>query len=145
TKVTHELPLRLNHVNCFVAETDSDWAVIDTGLHRQRTINLWEETLQNKIVSKIIITHYHPDHFGYAGALQRKTRAKGWMTKADHETAKLAWQDKFIQSFNTYYEWSGVPKSLSKQMIENTEKFKKLTSPQPIINHYLSEGSTLQF
>lgn len=143
-KVTHELPLRLNHVNCFVAETDSGWAVIDVGLHRQPTIDLWKKTLHNKTVSKIIITHYHPDHFGYAGALQKKTGAEVWMTKTDHETAKLAWQDEFIYSFNTYYEWSGVPKSLSQQMIENTGKFKSLTSPQPTIDHYLTEGSRFQ-
>lgn len=145
TQVTHELPLRLDHVNCFIGETNSGWAVIDTGLHRQPTINLWEKTLHNKNVTKIIITHYHPDHFGYAGALQKKTGAKVLMTETDYETAKLAWKDEFIQSFHTYYKWSGVPESLSEQMIANTGKFKQLTSPQPIINDYLTEGSRLQF
>ena len=71
-----DLPFRLNHVNCFLAEGENGFQVIDTGLHNKSTAERWEKELDGKTVTNIIITHYHPDHFGYAGGLQKKTAAK---------------------------------------------------------------------
>lgn len=37
TKVTIPLPFRLNHVNCFLAEGQDGWLVMDTALNRPVT------------------------------------------------------------------------------------------------------------
>jgi len=144
-RITHKLPFRLNHVNCFIGEGHSGWTIIDAGLNRSQTSQLWNKTLSDKEVSQIIITHYHPDHFGYAGSLQKKTKAKVYMTEIDHEAANLAWQDSFIDSFYTYYKWSGIPISLTEQMIENNKTFMPLTSPKPQVDTYLVEGDIVKF
>ncbi|WP_307190216.1 MBL fold metallo-hydrolase [Geomicrobium sp. JCM 19039] len=70
------LPLRLNHVNVFLAEGVEGWTIIDAGLHNDETVAAWAPLLKGKDITNIIVTHYHPDHFGYAGALQQKTGRK---------------------------------------------------------------------
>lgn len=65
-----DLPFRLNHVNCFMAENEQGWTVIDAGLNNDDTRALWERKLDGKKVTDLLVTHYHPDHFGYAGGLQ---------------------------------------------------------------------------
>lgn len=144
-QVTQDLPFRLNHVNCFLAEGDSGWTIIDTGLHQKQTIERWNDHLTDKTISDIIITHYHPDHYGYAGALQEKTKANLSMTQIDYQTAKHAWTKEFIHSFYTYYNWAGVPKTLSEQMIKNNETFISKVTPHPTVDHYLEEGDILRF
>lgn len=145
TTVTIDLPFRLNHVNCFMAEGDDGWTIIDTGLHRSETVEQWNRILADKTVTNIIITHYHPDHFGYAGSLQKKTGAHVAMTKIDADIAEQAWQTDFIEQFHTYYKWGGVPKTLTDQIIQNNKAFIPAVTPYPHIDHYLKEGERIRF
>lgn len=140
-----DLPFRLNHVNCFLTENDHGWTVIDTGLHNSTTAQQWENRLEGKTVSDIIITHYHPDHFGYAGELQRKTGAKVWMSEIDAKAGHLAWEPKSIAAIRQSYTTSGVPIDLAEKMTKNTEEFIPRVTPYPIVNQYLKEGETLLF
>ena len=61
-----------------------------------------------KEVSDIYITHYHPDHFGYAGGLQQKTGAKVSMSKIDATDGFMAWEKNFLDSLETNYQLSGI-------------------------------------
>lgn len=64
------LPFRLNEVNCFVAEGENGYILMDTGIHNQQTKEIWDDFFKEKTLSEILITHLHPDHCGYAGRLQ---------------------------------------------------------------------------
>lgn len=139
-----ELPFRLNHVNCFLVEGENGATIIDTGLHNDQTKQLWNDKLQNKEVEKIIITHYHPDHVGYAGALQQKMNAEVWMSEIDSDALIHAWSPTFIDNLQQYYEASGIPTSIGEQMQENTKEFIPLLDPLPTVNHYLMDGATIQ-
>ena len=83
TQVTIPLPFRLNHVNCFLAEGARGWTIIDAGLNTKVSRDSWQPIIAKHGVKDIILTHYHPDHFGYAGTLQQLTDAEVWMTKVD--------------------------------------------------------------
>ncbi len=139
-----DLPFRLNHVNCFLAETGQGWTVIDAGLNNDYTRVLWERKLQGKQVTDILVTHYHPDHFGYAGGLQEKTGAKVRMTQTDAAAGMASWADPFLETIPENYRASGIPESQAVQMAKNTEEFKPLVSPLPKIEQYLAEGDLVQ-
>src|SRR5699024_3195718 len=62
-QITLPLPFRLNHVNCFMAEGEKGWKIIDTGLHNKETVARWEQMIPQKEITDIIITHYQPDHY----------------------------------------------------------------------------------
>ncbi|MDC3411872.1 MBL fold metallo-hydrolase [Aquibacillus sp. 3ASR75-11] len=139
-----DLPFRLNHVNCFLAEGEDGWTVIDAGLHNHETVQRWEKELEGKNVTEILITHYHPDHFGYAGQMQRKTSAKVSMTKTDYDMGLTAWQGDFLRKLKDHYKLSGIPTDQAEQMIRNTEEFVPRVTPYPKVDHFLEEGDLVQ-
>lgn len=143
--VTIDLPFRLNHVNCFLGKGEDGWTIIDTGLHNEESKKRWEEVLKNKEVTNIIVTHYHPDHFGYAGGLQQKTNARVSMSEIDAASGLTSWEQEFLSQLEGYYQKAGVPASVGKEMADNTASFVPRVTPYPTIDHYLKEGDTIVF
>ncbi|MFB4164235.1 MBL fold metallo-hydrolase [Alteribacillus sp. JSM 102045] len=143
-QVTIDLPFRLDHVHCFLAEGENGWTVIDTGLHNNYTVDLWEKELEDKEVHNIIITHYHPDHFGFAGGLQNKTGARVSMTKTDAYLGRHSWTNELINELRKNYKLAGVPDEMADKMKNNTKEFIRNVTPYPSIDHYLKEGEKVQ-
>lgn len=135
-----DLPFRLNHVHCFLAEGEHGWTVIDTGLHNKETVQQWDNLLAGKEVTNIYITHYHPDHFGYAGGLQQKTGATLSMTQIDEQAALKAWEDDFLNSLAENYSTAAIPKKIADEMITNTKGFVPRVTPYPTVHHHFVEG-----
>lgn len=138
-----KLPFRLNHVNCFLAKGEDGWTVIDAGLHNTETVKRWEQELAGKKVTDILVTHYHPDHFGYVGGLQELADARVSMTKIDADTGLNTWQDSFIESLRGNYALAGVPESLAMKLTTNTNEFVSLVTPYPKVDHYFQEGERI--
>ena len=67
------LPFRLNHVNIYLIEDGDGWAVLDTGIGNSATKDIWESLVSGPLagrrLTRLIVTHYHPDHIGLAGWL----------------------------------------------------------------------------
>src|SRR6185295_9441941 len=66
-----KLPFRLNHVNIYLLADDGGWAMIDSGFGNEESIAAWtalfEGPLQHVKITRLIVTHSHPDHVGLAG------------------------------------------------------------------------------
>jgi len=67
------LPFQLDHVNVYLIEDDGGWAIVDTGTSDEGTRNAWDALFSGALAgmkfTKVIVTHYHPDHIGLAGWL----------------------------------------------------------------------------
>ena len=67
------LPFQLNHVNIYFIEDGDGWAVLDTGIDNAVTRAAWESlstgALKGRRLTRLIVTHFHPDHIGLAGWL----------------------------------------------------------------------------
>ncbi|MDP6173791.1 MAG: MBL fold metallo-hydrolase [Rhodospirillales bacterium] len=67
------MPFRLDHVNVWLLEDGDGWAAVDTGYPLEDNAKLWEELLAGGDLpgglSRMICTHYHPDHVGLCGWL----------------------------------------------------------------------------
>lgn len=67
------LPFRLNHVNIYLIEDGDGWAVLDTGIANTPTRQVWEALVSGPLagrrLTRLIVTHFHPDHIGLAGWL----------------------------------------------------------------------------
>jgi glyoxylase-like metal-dependent hydrolase (beta-lactamase superfamily II) len=85
------LPFALDHINLWLIEDFDGWAIVDTGFGIEATWGLWEThfagAMEGKPVTRIIVTHYHPDHVGSARWLSDRTGAQVWMTEAEFLTA----------------------------------------------------------
>src|SRR5438046_10607622 len=73
------LPFALDHINLWLLEDGAGWTIIDTGYATAETKELWErifaERLGGRPVTRVIVTHYHPDHIRLADRL-----APPWQT-----------------------------------------------------------------
>jgi len=74
------LPMALDHVNIYALDDGDGWTVVDTGIHSKRSVSLWESVLngplRGKPVTRVILTHHHPDHVGMAGWLMDRFGAE---------------------------------------------------------------------
>ncbi len=67
------LPFRLNHINVYLIDDGDGWAVLDTGIGNDATRAVWEKLIAGPLagrpLTRLIVTHFHPDHIGLAGWL----------------------------------------------------------------------------
>lgn len=70
------LPFRLDHVNVYVIDDGDGWAVLDTGIGDDATRRVWggllSGFLRGRRLTRLIVTHHHPDHIGLAGWLSEQ-------------------------------------------------------------------------
>ena len=87
------LPFALNHINLWALADGDAWTLVDTGLNKQDTCDLWEKAfagmMQGRPVSRVICTHMHPDHVGTAGWLSRRFDCPLWMTRLEYVTCRM--------------------------------------------------------
>ena len=87
------LPGTLNHINLWLLDAGDSWVLVDTGIDAGVTRAAWDKLsaglLRDKPVSRIIVTHYHPDHVGLAGYLGDKFQADLFMTRVTAERTRF--------------------------------------------------------
>jgi glyoxylase-like metal-dependent hydrolase (beta-lactamase superfamily II) len=68
------LPMALDHVNIYALDDGTGWTIIDTGMDSRRSRAIWQGLLDGPLagrpVTRVIVTHHHPDHVGLAGWFQ---------------------------------------------------------------------------
>ena len=65
------LPFALAHINLWLLEDGPGWATVDTGLYGEGSIGVWESLFDAHSLTRILVTHMHPDHVGMAGRAPR--------------------------------------------------------------------------
>ena len=87
------LPFSLSHINLWLLNDGATWSVIDTGVAVKECRDIWRETfvtaLENRAISRVFVTHLHPDHVGCAGWLTSLFGAPLWMTRDEYLLARI--------------------------------------------------------
>jgi glyoxylase-like metal-dependent hydrolase (beta-lactamase superfamily II) len=114
-RVTLPLPWALDHVHCYALEDPEGWTIVDCGLGTPGAARRWKDALQrlgSPSVSRIVVTHYHPDHVGGSRALQELTGADEVVQgRDDWELTKRAWLRPADGSFEAYLRAHGMPEA----------------------------------
>jgi glyoxylase-like metal-dependent hydrolase (beta-lactamase superfamily II) len=88
------LPFRLDHINLWLIEDEQGWTVVDTGIGLTDSRALWEQVLRDELggrpVTRIVVTHFHPDHMGNAQWLAERFGVDLWCTQAEWMVTQLA-------------------------------------------------------
>ncbi len=91
------LPFSLNHINLWIIDDELGWALVDTGLRSEDSMLVWRELFANapdsRRLTRVFITHMHPDHVGMAGWLTRKFGVRLWMTRLEYLTCRVMVSD----------------------------------------------------
>jgi len=89
------MPGALAHINVWaIADGGGDGvAVVDTGVQTEATAAAWGEmfagVLAGRPVTRVFVTHMHPDHVGMAGWITRKFDCRLWMTRLEYLTCRV--------------------------------------------------------
>jgi glyoxylase-like metal-dependent hydrolase (beta-lactamase superfamily II) len=91
------LPYALNHINLWAIDDGDGWALVDTGVRTddvaQAWRELWANTQDSRSLTRVFVTHMHPDHVGMAGWLTRKFDVELWMTRLEYLTCRVMVSD----------------------------------------------------
>lgn len=88
--ISMPLPFQLDHINLWLLEDEGGWTIVDCGIGNAETRALWDEVLKKiNPITRIILTHYHPDHAGNADWLCKRFGAELWTTQGEYLTAHV--------------------------------------------------------
>lgn len=91
------MPFALDHINVWAIAEQDGWAVVDTGIRTDEATAVWRDWCSREAsrrpVTRVFITHMHPDHVGMAGWLTRTFGCRLWMTRAEYFNCRVAASD----------------------------------------------------
>jgi glyoxylase-like metal-dependent hydrolase (beta-lactamase superfamily II) len=96
-RVTFPLPFALDHVHCYcVRDSDGSWMLVDTGLGLPGAEERWAPVLEalDGPVTRVVITHFHPDHVGDAAAVAELTSAPVFQGADDYAQCRRIWGEE---------------------------------------------------
>jgi glyoxylase-like metal-dependent hydrolase (beta-lactamase superfamily II) len=96
-RVTFPLPFALDHVHCYcVRSSDGSWMLVDTGLGLPGAEERWAPVLAalDGPVTRIVITHFHPDHVGDSAAVAELCSANVLQGSDDHAQCRRIWGEE---------------------------------------------------
>lgn len=146
-QVTLPLPFKLNHIHSYLVKGGNGWTIIDAGLHTEQSIHAWKQAFVSykidpvKDIEKIILTHYHPDHFGFAGVLQEWTGVNVHMSEVGRERALSTWTEQRYKENRKFYRTNGLPEELNLELAKNDQAFYPLVRPLPRKIEVIKEGA----
>lgn len=144
-----QLPFRLNHVNLWLIKDDAGWAVIDTGLGNEATQGIWGQIIVNQLgapLTRVIVTHYHPDHMGNAGWLTRTYGVPFHAPLTEWSYGKmlsLMPGADYQPTISAYYARFGLSEPEVKAMEDYGNHYARHVSPLPHTLNRLMHGDTL--
>lgn len=119
-RVTFPLPWQLDHVHAYLLESDDGWIAVDTGLGTPEARGLWADALRQLAapVSRIVVTHFHPDHIGGTGHLVELTGARVSQSEIDHRVAQRVWgSSDWSSRLALWYRGHGLSAELASDVI----------------------------
>lgn len=145
------LPMKLDHVNCYVLDDGDGWSVIDTGLDWARGRAMWEAVLAGplagKPVRRVIVTHHHPDHVGLAGWFVARG-AELWMPRTGWLMARMLRLDEqagYPPETLAFYRRAGMDAAvLAQRETERPFNFADCVAPLPLGFNRLREGGVIR-
>jgi glyoxylase-like metal-dependent hydrolase (beta-lactamase superfamily II) len=144
------LPYALNHVNIYLLEDGPGWAVLDTGINDARSRAWWEALLAGPLaarkVTRLIATHYHPDHVGLAGWLADRCQIELVMTRTEYLTTQFhrRWAEPpEVDAHRLYYSACGLDEGAIGALLERDIGYRWLTTDLPTAYRRIGAGDAL--
>lgn len=134
------LPMALDHVNVYALDEGDSWTIVDTGFSSRRSRAIWGKLLVGplggKPVSRVIVTHHHPDHVGLAGWFQTEHGATLWTTRTAWLFARMLQLDEQAvprQETLDFYLSAGMDREIfEERKSERPFNFADVVYPMPL-------------
>ncbi len=150
-RVKVPLPFSLRYVNAYLIPDTDGYMLIDPGLRTADAEAVWQESLRRngvtmQDITRIMLTHHHPDHYGLAGWFQEQTGAPVYMSERSHAYARRLWGEgrTFAEDLVALYARHGMPQEVLDTMEPHLESFVEKVEPQPSVT-YIRGGDRIAF
>ncbi len=146
------VPGSLKHINIWVLEEEGGVALVDTGLNIPVAREAWEALfvgpLAGRTVTRVIVTHFHPDHIGLAGWLTERFAVRLWMTRGEWLFARMLTTDvRDAPPPEAFAYWRGAGWSEERIAAEAEKgwgRFAAAVSPVPLAMVRMQEGDVVR-
>jgi glyoxylase-like metal-dependent hydrolase (beta-lactamase superfamily II) len=145
------LPFRLNHINVYLIDDGDGWAVLDTGIGNDATRAVWEKLVDGPLagrpLTRLIVTHFHPDHIGLAGWLCERfglpllTSQTSWLGCLNISLSPGALDAK---PYRDFYLRHGMDEATTQRVATQGHSYLKMVSGLPPTFQRLVAGDTLE-
>ncbi len=146
------MPGSLGHINSWILDDGNGYAIVDTGMKLALCADAWKAlfkgALAGKSLTRVVGTHFHPDHIGLAGWLCARG-APLWMTRGEFLTARMLTIDirekipDEVILMRRAAGWSDTEINAAREM--GYGKFKSVMAPMPISYTRIQDGEILDF
>ena len=146
------LPFALDHINLWLLADGEGWTIVDSGLATPITQALWERifaaSLGGKKVTRLIVTHFHPDHMGLAGWLAERWGIPLWITETEWLWARMLGGDRDDAAFAAdqipFYRRSGLDEATVQILAGRGNQYAKRVSTVPREFHRIADGMAIE-
>ncbi len=145
------LPYALNHINLWALDDGDGWAIVDTGVRTPESLDAWRglfaDAPDQRPITRVFVTHMHPDHVGLAGWLTRKFGCSLWMTRQEYLNCRVLCADTGREAPDeamSFFRRAGWPESALEDYRVRFGNFGKQIHALPESYRRMIDGETLQ-
>jgi glyoxylase-like metal-dependent hydrolase (beta-lactamase superfamily II) len=146
------IPGSLKHINIWILEDDGGVALVDTGMNLPDCRAAWEAlfagALAGRTVTRIVCTHFHPDHIGLAGWLCERFGVPLWMTRDEWLFARMLTTDirpEPPREAIAYWRAAGWDEArIAAETAKGWGRFAAWVTPVPVSFVRIADGETLR-
>ena len=146
------VPGSLNHINLWLLEDEGGVAIVDTGLNIPPAREAWEAVfagpLAGRTVTRVICTHFHPDHLGLAGWLAERFGVRLWMTRGEWLFGRMLTTDvRETPPAEAFAYWRAAgweEERIAGEAAKGWGRFAAMVSPIPVAMVRLQDGDEVQ-
>ncbi|MEN2789082.1 MBL fold metallo-hydrolase [Sphingomonas oligophenolica] len=145
------VPGALKHVNCWLIDDGDGVALVDTGMNLPDARAGWKAVFRGPLmdtrVTRVIGTHFHPDHVGLAGWMCTHHGASLFMTRGEWLTLRsvlLDARDALPDEMAAFWRAAGwTDEQIGHAAERGWSGFRRIVTPLPLDYRRLVDGGTL--
>ncbi|HEX9932898.1 MAG TPA: MBL fold metallo-hydrolase [Allosphingosinicella sp.] len=146
------VPGSLKHINVWALADGEGVALVDTGLDIPPSRAAWEALFEGPLAARpatrIVVTHFHPDHIGLAGWLAERSGAALWMTREEWLFARMLTsdvRDAPPAAAADYWRAAGWSEErIEAESMKGWGRFASVVSPVPVSFVRMRDGDVVE-
>lgn len=145
------LPFMLSHINTWILNDADGFAIIDTGIFTNTTQEVWNQVFASQLagaeISRVLVTHLHPDHVGCAGWLCDRFEVDLHMARDEYLLCRILVADTGLsapEEGRRFYRSAGFNEEQMVRYIRLFGSFGKVVSPLPQSYRRLQEDRSVR-
>ncbi|MBR0784560.1 MBL fold metallo-hydrolase [Bradyrhizobium iriomotense] len=145
-----KLPFRLNHVNIYLLADGDGYAMVDAGFGNEETVEAWTNLFDGPLngvnITRLIVTHSHPDHVGLAGWIVERFNCPLVMSQVEYLQSVYHQNRGTEERRNAqrlFFRRHGMDESLTEKLLGRGQDYLKQVSVLPPSYRRISHGDEI--